>query len=106
MDYSKDEIINKVKNIFNNLTKRHSIKEVYIFGSYSKGNMSEYSDIDIAVVLDKIRGGSPFNEAFEIFHEVQKQNSLFEVVCFTETEFFNEEQDVIKHIKKDGIKIY
>ena len=106
MDYSKDEIINKVKNIFKNLTKRHSIKEVYIFGSYSKGNMSEYSDIDIAVVLDKIRGGSPFNEAFEIFHEVQKQNSLFEVVCFTETEFFNEEQDVIKHIKKDGIKIY
>jgi predicted nucleotidyltransferase len=106
MDYSKDEIINKVKNIFNNLTKRHSIKEVYIFGSYSKGNMSEYSDIDIAVVLDKIRDGSPFNEAFEIFHEVQKQNSLFEVVCFTETEFFNEEQDVIKHIKKDGIKIY
>ncbi len=30
----------------------------------------------------------------------------FEVVCFTETEFFNEEEEVVKHIKRDGIKIY
>ena len=89
-----------------------------------------HSDIDVAVVLDKIHNGSPFwlrlranwrarrvNEAFEIFHEAQKQNSLFKVVCFSETEFIwlrldasprrvNEEQEVIKHIKKDGIKIY
>ena len=106
MGYSKDEIINKARNIIDSLIEKHGIKEAYIFGSYTKGNASEYSDIDVALVLDKIRDGSPFNEAFEIFHEVQKQNSLFEVVCFTETEFFNEEQDVIKHIKKDGIKIY
>ena len=78
-----------------------------------------HSDIDVAVVLDKIHNGSPFwlrlpanwrarrvNEAFEIFHEAQGQNSLFDVVCFSETEFTNEEQEVIKHIKKDGIKIF
>ena len=106
MDYSKDEIVNKVRNIIGKLTGKHSIKAAYIFGSYSKGNATEYSDIDVAIVLDKIRNGSPFNEAFEIFHEVQKLNSLFEVVCFSETEFFNEEQEVIKYIKKDGIKIY
>jgi len=106
MDYTKDEIINNARNIIDNLTKKHSIKAAYIFGSFSKGYASGYSDVDVAVVLDKIRDGSPFNEAFEIFHEAQKQNSLFEVVCFSETEFINEEQQVIKHIKKDGIKIY
>jgi predicted nucleotidyltransferase len=106
MGYSKDEIINKARNIIDSLIEKHGIKEAYIFGSYTKGNASEYSDIDVALVLDKIRDGSPFNEAFEIFHEVQKQNSLFEVVCFSETEFFNEDEELIKHIKKEGIKIY
>ena len=130
MGYTKDELINNARNIIDQLTKKHNIKAAYIFGSYSKGNASEYSDIDVAVVVDKIRNGSPFwlrlpanwqarrvNEAFEIFHEAQKQNSLFKVVCFSETEFIwlrldasprrvNEEEEVIKHIKKDGIKIY
>lgn len=106
MDYTKDQIINTARNIINLISEKHTINAAYIFGSYSKGNFSEYSDVDIAVVLDKIRNGSPFNEAFEIFHEVQQQNSLFEVVCFSVTEFIKEEQEIIKHIKRDGIKIY
>ena len=106
MDYNKDEIINDARNIINNLLSRHKIKAAYIFGSYSKRNANEYSDVDVAIILDKIRNGSPFNESFEIFHEVQKQNSLFEVVCFSEMEFVNEVDDLIKHIKKEGIKIY
>ncbi len=106
MGYTKDEIKVNARNIILSLIKNHSIKAAYIFGSYSKGNATEYSDIDVAVVLDKIRNGSPFNEAFEIFHEVQKQNSLYEVVCFSETEFINEEDYLIRHIKKEGIKIF
>lgn len=106
MGYSKDEIINTAKNIIVFLAEKHNIKSAYIFGSYSRGSGSESSDIDIAIVLDKIRNGSPFNEAFEIFHEVQKQNSLFEVICFSEAEFTNDEQEVIKIIKKEGIKIF
>ena len=106
MDYARDKIINNARSIIDSLTRRHRIKAAYIFGSYSKGNAAEHSDVDVAIVLDKIGNGSPFNEAFEIFHEVQKQNSLYEIVCFSEAEFFNEEEEVIKHIKKDGIKIY
>jgi predicted nucleotidyltransferase len=106
MGNSKDEMINNARNIINNLVSKHRIKAAYIFGSYSKGNATEYSDIDVAIVLDKIRNGSPFNESFEIFHEVQKQNSLFEVVCFSETEFISEDDNLIKYIKKEGIKIY
>ncbi len=106
MDSARDEIITNARNIVYNLIRKHGIKAAYIFGSFSKGEITKHSDVDVALVLDKIRNGSPFNEAFEIFHEVQKQNSLFEVVCFSETEFFNEEEEVVKHIKRDGIKIY
>ncbi len=80
MGYTKDEIINNARDIVNYLTLKHCIKAAYIFGSHSKGNTSEYSDIDVAIVLDKIRNGSPFNEAFEIFHEVQKQNLLMKKI--------------------------
>ncbi len=106
MGYTKDELINNARGIVKQLTKKHIILSAYIFGSYTKGNFYEHSDIDIAVIIDKVRNGSPFNEAFEIFHEAQQQNSLFEVVCFSENEFNNEEQEIIKHIKRDGIKIY
>jgi len=106
MDSARDKIISNVRSIIDILTVRHSIKAAYIFGSQSKGSASIYSDVDIAIILKKIGDGSPFNEAFEIFHEVQKQNSLYEIVCFSEEEFLNEEEEVIKHIKKDGIKIY
>ena len=106
MDSARDEIITNARDIVYNLIRKHSIKAAYIFGSFSKGEITKHSDVDVALVLDKIRNGSPFNEAFEIFHEVQKQNSLIEVVCFSETEFFNEEEEVVKHIKRNGIKIY
>ena len=106
MDNSKDEIIKNARDIIGSLAKKHGIKAAYIFGSYSKGKMAEHSDIDVAIILDKIRNGSPYNEAFEIFHEVQKQNSLYEAICFTEVEFVNEKEEIIKHIKRDGIKIY
>jgi predicted nucleotidyltransferase len=106
MGYTKDEVIKDAKKIIDSLIGKHSIKAAYIFGSFSKGYSSEYSDIDLAVVLDKIRNGSPYNEAFEVFHEAQKQNSIFEVVCFSESDFANESEEVVKHIKRDGIKIY
>ena len=105
MDYAKDEIITNAVKLIENLQEKHSIKAAYLFGSYSKGFAGKNSDIDIAVVLDKIRDGSPFNETFEIFHEAQKYNSLYEVICFSEQEFINEDESLIKHIKREGIKI-
>ena len=82
MGLAKDEIIKEVKNLLLELKKRYDIKEAYLFGSYARGSPKEYSDVDIALVLGSIGDGSPFDETFEIFHEVQQHNSLFEVVCF------------------------
>lgn len=105
MDYEKDEIITYAVKLIENLKAKHSIKAAYLFGSHSKGFADKNSDIDIAVVLDKIRNGSPFNETFEIFHEAQMYNSQYEVICFTEQEFINDDEAIIKHIKQEGIKI-
>ena len=87
------------------LAKKHPIKSAYIFGSYARGNPHAQSDIDIALVLESVRDGSPFDERFEMFHELQKYNSLYEVVCFLEVEFLREDETLIKHIKAEGIRI-
>ena len=108
---AKDEIIKEVKDLLFELKKRYDIREAYIFGSYARGNPKEYSNVDIAVVLGlrsrrgSFRDGSPFDETFEIFHEVQQHNSLFEVVCFREEEFSKGETTLSRYIKREGIKI-
>ncbi len=105
MALTKNEIIADVKNLLLKLRKRYDIKEAYLFGSYARGNPKEYSDVDIALVLGSFRDGSPFDETFEIFHEVQRYNSLFEVVCLREEEFSKEDTTLSRHIKREGIKI-
>lgn len=52
MALSKDEVINIVKGFLNYSRKKHYIKQAYIFGSYAKGIAKDYSDIDIAIVLE------------------------------------------------------
>ena len=105
-------LIEDVRNLLLRLEKEHDIKEAYLFGSYARGNPKEYSDVDIALVLGSFRvgihpfgNGSPFDETFEIFHEVQRYNSLFEVVCLREEEFSKGDTTLSRHIKREGIKI-
>lgn len=112
MALKKDEVIEDVKRLLLQLRKRYDIREAYLFGSYARGRPKEYSDVDIAIVLGSIGvgihpfgNGSPFDETFEIFHKVQQHNSLFEVVCFREVEFAREETALIRHVRRDGIRI-
>jgi len=105
MALTKDEVVEEVRRCLIQLKKKHDIKEGYLFGSFARGNPREYSDVDIAVVLGSVRDGSPFDERFEIFHEMQEYNSLFEVVCFEEDEFRKEETMLAKYIRHEGIRI-
>ena len=45
------KIAKKYKEI---VAEKLPLKAVYLYGSYSKGNYTEGSDIDIAVVVDKL----------------------------------------------------
>jgi predicted nucleotidyltransferase len=105
VDREKDPILLDIKNVLIGLAKEHDIKAAYVFGSYARGNAAEQSDIDVAIVLGSVRDGSPFDERFEIFHKVQQHNSLYEVVCFQEEEFAKGNEDIVRCIKKEGIRM-
>ncbi len=52
----RNEIINLVRKYFNYLKKeKFDIYEVYLFGSYAKGTNYPESDIDVAIIFDKLK---------------------------------------------------
>lgn len=45
-------ILRSVEEYIKEISKHYSIEGVYIFGSYAKGTNHEYSDIDVAIVIN------------------------------------------------------
>jgi predicted nucleotidyltransferase len=83
------------------------VRQAYLFGSFAKGKEKEYSDVDWAIVLGSRSSSkeSLFDENFRIFHEAQEYNSLLEVVCLRQEEFDQEGGSLVKHIKKEGMRL-
>ena len=105
MAYTRDQILSDLKTLVLELKERHDIRGAYLFGSYARNNPTQYSDVDVAIVIGTYRDGGQMDERFEIFHEVQQRNSLVEVVCLTEEEFTRGEISLVWHIKEAGISI-
>jgi len=58
MQYTKSDIASKIKPI----AERYAIPEVYLFGSYARGDAIGTSDIDILIK----RSGSTIHSAFDL----------------------------------------
>lgn len=52
----KDAIIKIAKEYSEEIRNFIPVKKVILFGSFTRGEQKEYSDIDIAVVVEKING--------------------------------------------------
>ncbi len=48
--------IEEIKNIANEIAKRHGVKRMYLFGSYARGDAKSGSDLDFRIDKGKIRG--------------------------------------------------
>ncbi|MFH1147830.1 MAG: nucleotidyltransferase domain-containing protein [Pseudomonadota bacterium] len=107
MALSKDEVIALVEGFLTIYSKKHKIRQAYIFGSFAKGTAKDYSDIDVALILEELHvsENSPFDENFQIFHEAQQHDSRLEVLCFPQDEFDRNSESIIKRIKEEGIRV-
>lgn len=90
---TKDEILNKLREIKPVLKDKFYIKNLGLFGSYVRGENSELSDIDILIEYEE-------NSPFSLFTLISLEDFL--------TKFFNIKIDVVnkKSIKpalKDNI---
>ncbi len=74
------DIAKKYKDL---LSEDLPLKEVYLYGSYSKGDYTEDSDIDIAVVVDNLNDNY-FEDTPLLWKIRRKISSLIEPVLLVE----------------------
>lgn len=97
----KNEVITKVREYKDLLSKQMHIEQVFLFGSYAKENYREDSDIDVAIVVSNLSGD--FFAVNPLLWKLRRQvDDRIEPVLierdYDQAGFLNE-------IKKEGIEI-
>ncbi len=99
--YEKNVVIGIINHFVSELiTVGYAPNEVFLFGSYAKGNPHKYSDIDVAVWDSKFSGCLPF--------DIENIKSLLSKYSDIELHTFNsqdKDSPIIKEIKTNGIRI-
>ncbi len=97
----KREAIDKVKAYKNLLKDFIPFEKVYLFGSYAKETSHEDSDIDVAIVVERIEGD--FFSVNPILWRLRRQiDDRIEPVLI---ERLFDDGDFLEEIKKSGFEI-
>ena len=102
--FNNREIAKEIARDFGKLVQKElDVKNVYLYGSYAKGNFSEDSDIDIAVVGDDFVG-DPIEDTMLLMRIRRKVDYRIEPRPF-KTSDFNKSNPISKEIMETGVLI-
>lgn len=79
----KEQAIEIAKRYKKLVAEKLPVKALYIYGSYSKGTYNENSDIDIAVVVDKL-SDNYFDDTPVLWKLRRKISNLIEPILLIE----------------------
>lgn len=96
------KIVKKYANKLRN--ENYPFKSIYIFGSCAKGNTNKWSDIDVAVISDKLKRNRERGR-FLLWDMRMDVDIRIEPHGFTVQDFKNGADPMVYEIKKTGIKI-
>lgn len=103
----------KTKNEIKKIVKRYArelrdnnfpFRAVYLFGSRVQGKAGKWSDIDVAVISDKLKRNWDKNELL-LWRFRRNIDSRIEPIGFTVKDFKNDTDPMVHEIKKTGIRI-
>jgi predicted nucleotidyltransferase len=84
--------------------EKFPFKAIYLFGSHAKGGVEEWSDIDIAVVSNRLK--RDWNENGDLLWKFAVSvDPRIEPVGFAVDDFEIEDDPLVREIKKTGIKV-
>ena len=84
--------------------KKYPFSEIYLFGSYANGKANRWSDIDVAIISDKLKKNWNKNEDI-LWRYTIGVDSRIEPIGFTVKDFQDDSNPMVYEIKKTGIKI-
>jgi len=97
----KREAINKVK-LYGRLVRQHiPIEHIYLYGSYAKNTYKPDSDIDVAVVVNRIEGD--YFDINPLLWKLRRQVDDRIEPILIEREF--DDAGFLEEIKKQGIEL-
>ena len=96
----KEQAIKLAQEYKKVLLEKMPVKALYLYGSYSKGNYTEESDIDIAVVVDRL-SDDYFEDIPLLWKLKRKISNLIEPVLLTE----DQNNPLYADILKTGILV-
>ncbi len=98
----KKEIEKKLKKYISLVREEYSPKKIILYGSYARGNYTEYSDIDVAVIVEEIKGD--FLELITRLYKLRRNiDTKIEPVLLEEN---NDRSGFLESILKYGKVIY
>lgn len=84
-------------------SERNNIVKAYLFGSYAKGNSNDSSDIDIAIVFNKIMTNN-FEMQIQLLMLTTQFDTRIEPHPFAKKDF-NINNPIVNEVLKTGIEI-
>lgn len=97
----KNEVI-KIVLAYKNLLKQHfKFESIYLFGSYANDTFTPHSDIDVAIIVDKVKGD--FFSINPLLWKIRREIDDRIEPILIEKEF--DDSGFYKEIQKSGIPI-
>jgi len=102
---SKDKVKKIIQKYATKLrAKKYPFSAIYLFGSYAKNKAHKWSDIDVAIISDRLK--KDWNENEDILWKYTVGiDSRIEPIGFTIKDFQDESDPMVYEIKKTGIRI-
>lgn len=100
---NRNEIDQNIQRFIDAIKVEFGITSIYVFGSYIKGNFTDSSDIDIAVVGDRFTGDS-FEDTLTLMRKRRYIDKRIEPHPF-KVEDFDITNPYVKEIIDTGVKL-
>lgn len=95
-----DSILVEIQNFSEKLKQKFQLKHLFVYGSYADGSYDEWSDIDIAVILE-----GPESHSREIYSIGKECDIRFDALGFSFNDFDKSLLPIIPEIKQNGLQI-
>lgn len=109
LNSTSDLISQRVKDIARQYAlklkaEKFPFSAIYLFGSQAKGDAGEWSDIDIAVVSDRLK--QDWNENEDLLWKLGVSvDPRIEPVGFVVDDFEAEDDPLVREVKETGIRV-